>query len=165
MTTEEIIACVWKAFCSNRQKNCQRNSREVGIPVGSCHSVLINNLHMHYMPINTGLHKSLVSRTEKVQMSVLGDQIAVTDTDKNFLNYIVTGNKTGCFFFWYHPQTKRQLSEWKSTSFSQMKKRCVDRSKGKVMLEFPHPRVLFTRNLFQKAGQITGKYMLISFIV
>lgn len=79
----------------------------------------------------------LSSEQKEMQMAVSGDLIAMANTDKNFLNNIVTGDGTWCFL--YDSKAKHLFSEWKTsvllkkkknTSFLWSKKCCPDRSKG-----------------------------------
>lgn len=56
----------------------------------------------------------------------------MADADEHFLESIVTGKEAWCYL--YDTQTKCQLDELKTSSLRK-KKICLDKSKGKVMLE------------------------------
>jgi histone-lysine N-methyltransferase SETMAR len=60
------------------------------------------------------------------------DIFVIADANKNFVNNIITGDKTWCFVF--DPETKRQSSEWVGETSPQPKKLKFQRPRIKTML-------------------------------
>jgi hypothetical protein len=65
-------------------------------------------------------------------LSVATNKVQETESDKNFMRQIITGDET--WVYGYVPETKRQSSQWKSADFPRPKKARQVRSKVKVML-------------------------------
>jgi hypothetical protein len=61
----------------------------------------------------------LTQDEHEVRMTICGDLISSADKDEMFLNQIITGDETWCFF--YYLQLKQQLATWKSPSSPQRK--------------------------------------------
>jgi hypothetical protein len=80
----------------------------------------------HFLP------HSLTPEQREDQVTSFQDIIAMADADKIFLNKIITGNETWCFF--YDPETKRQNSEWVGETSPRPKKLKFQRSHVKTML-------------------------------
>jgi ribosomal protein S25 len=128
----ENIERVRNIVRADRRLSVKKIASEVGISVGSCHSILLNELHMHRVCQHM-VPKMLSPEQKETRMTLAGDLLTMADQDSNFLNNIITGDETWCFL--YDPQTKRQSSEWKSPSSPRTQKFRLDKSKGKVMLE------------------------------
>lgn len=103
----------------------------------------------------------LSSEQKEMQMAVSGDLIAMANTDKNFLNNIVTGDGTWCFL--YDSKAKHLFSEWKTSVLLKKKKthhffgqRNAVRTEAKEILH-PPPDIIHKK--FISEGQTVNKEM------
>ena len=86
--------------------------------------------------------------SEEIQYNFGKEIISAAENEPNFMNLIVTGDKTLCFQ--YDPKTKRQSTEWKSKNSPEAKKQeeYLQKSKQCLLLTLT-VRVLSIRNSFQ----------------
>jgi hypothetical protein len=116
-----------------RSQTVDEIASAAGISHATCHRILSDGLNM------SGVTQHSVPRVPAQdqcddRMSICSDLINSADKDGMFLNRIVTGDETLCFYL-YDPRLKRQSATWKSPSSPRKKKPQQHRSKGKVLLE------------------------------
>jgi hypothetical protein len=77
---------------------------------------------------------------------MLAEMLEQLGTEPNFLNRVVTGDKS--WFFRYDPETKRQGEEWHTPHPPKQKKACMSKSKiRKIVIIFSILVGLFIKNL------------------
>lgn len=135
----ETLSYVLSVLQSDQRETVEKVVSEVGISVGSCHSI-----HQNASWVSTHGSKKFVSSSE-TQMT-LAELITMAYQDKDFLNNINKWDKTwrlSAVLMSENPQTKHQPSKWKSTSSPQKQihhlprnKFCLDKIIGKVTCKF-----------------------------
>ncbi|XP_054709237.1 protein GVQW3-like [Uloborus diversus] len=107
-TTDDNIERVRKLVRADRRTNIDTIASELGISLGSVHSILHNDLNMHRVCLHM-VPKMLSPEQKEMRVTMSRDLIGMADADDSFLRKIITGDETWCFL--YDSQTKRQSAE------------------------------------------------------
>jgi histone-lysine N-methyltransferase SETMAR len=91
----------------------------VGLSYGTVQHILVDNLNMRR--ISTKFVPRLLSNDQKAhRVSACRELKQQARDDPNFISNIITSDETGVYV--YDPETKQQLSQWKSLNSSRPKK-------------------------------------------
>jgi hypothetical protein len=94
----------------NRQLAVQEVAEEVGISIGSCHTILMEDLGMHGVPAK--FVSRLLTDDQKLQQFSLCENILQrANDDENLLKNVITSDET--WVYSYDIETKQQSSHWK----------------------------------------------------
>jgi len=106
---EEMIAKVRRIIRNNRRLTVQEISDDCGISVGSCDTILTNDLHMKRVRAKSVLRLITDDQCEQRQ-TIARDLFERSCEDVQFLKNTETGDES--WVYGYDPETKQQLSQW-----------------------------------------------------
>ena len=115
----------------NRRLTVRELTEECGISVGSCQSILTEELKVHRVAAKFVPHL-MTSDQQAHRVQVIQDLLDHSENDKEFLSKIITGDES--WVYGYDMETKVQSSLWTSKTSPRPKKACQVRSKIKVLL-------------------------------
>jgi histone-lysine N-methyltransferase SETMAR len=132
-------------------EGCRRTIHEVadtvGISYGVCQAILTENMNMRH--IAAKFVPRLLSNDQKQRrVNMCLELREKANEDPTFISRITTGDESWIYGYEYDPETKQQLSLWKSPQSPRAKKARQVRSSTNSMLIFSMGRGLFTVNLF-----------------
>lgn len=93
---------------------------ERGVWIGYCHQISTQNLQMRRVAAKCVLW--LLTLKQKENCLMICQDLKNCSTVSNFLKNIITGDET--WVYGYDPETKIQLSQWKTKCTPQPKKAC-----------------------------------------
>jgi hypothetical protein len=108
--SESLAARVKNVIHGNRRPTVREVAEEVGIPSGSCHTILTEDLGMHWFSAKF-MPKSLTDDQKLHRFSICKNLQRAND-DENLLKNVITGDET--WVCSYNVETKQQSSHWKS---------------------------------------------------
>jgi len=118
-TTPENIAKVREAILADRRQTIHDVCEIGGLSYRTVQRILEDNLNMRC--ISTRFVPRLLSVDQKaLRISVCRELKQQARDDPNFISNIITGDET--WVYGYDPETKQQLSQWKSPNSPQPKK-------------------------------------------
>jgi len=129
--TAEMIEKVRQLIQCDRRMTIVELEQEVGIPHGSIHAILSDDLKMRHVSAKF-VPRQLTMDQMECRMMVVGDLFEKSMQDPTFLTKIVTGDDS--WVFAYDPEMKVHSAEWHTSSSPRPKKSRLVKSKEKVML-------------------------------
>ena len=130
-TPPKNIVKVREAILADRRQTIHDVCERVGMSYRMVQCILVDNLNMRR--ISARFVPILLSDDQKTHhVSVHRELKQQARDNPNFISNIVTGDET--WVYGYDPQTKQQLSQWKSPNSPQPKKGCQVHSNVKSML-------------------------------
>lgn len=129
--TNQSIALVREKIRNDRRLTVREVANELGISIGSCHSILSDELGMKRVAAKL-VPKLLTEDQMEYRIEVCLELKNRVTNDPNFIKSIITGDET--WVYGYDPETKVQSSQWKSANSPRPKKCRQVRSSIKVML-------------------------------
>lgn len=129
--TDEIASTVGALVRTDRRLTVRELAEEIGISIGSCHSILTETLGMRRVSAKF-VPRLLTDEQQENRVQVAADLFDNATKNPGFMNNIITGDET--WVYGYDPETKAQSSHWKTPKSPRMKKAKMTRSKTKVML-------------------------------
>ena len=127
----ETIEVVQRLVKEDRRLTVREISDDLNISIGSCHSILTQDLGMRRVAAKF-VPRLLTDDQKQSRLSGSSDLLQCVEEDPDFLTKIITGDET--WVYGYDPETKVQSSVWKTPSSPRPKKARQSRSKVKVML-------------------------------
>jgi len=128
---EEMIAKVGKIIRNNRRLMVRDIADDCGIYVGSCDTILTEDMYMKR--VCAKFVPCLLTDDQREQRQIIvRDLFECSCEDVQFLKNIVTGDES--WVYGYDPETKQQSSQWKGPTYPRPKKGRQVRSKTKVTL-------------------------------
>jgi hypothetical protein len=124
---ENAIEQVQTAIMQDHRITVREIATELGVSIGSVHSILTENLHMRRVST-----KFVPKRLTMEQKQCRLDMLDNANRDPNFLNTVITGDET--WVYGYDPEMKMQSSLWKHPTSPRLNKARQVRSNVKVML-------------------------------
>ena len=110
---------VCKKVLEDRRLMVQEIVAEVGISIGSVHSILTEDLNLQRM-FAKFVPKLLTEQQKKLQKEISGDLLDLANHDPEFIKTIITGDEA--WVYGYDPEAKFQSSQWKHPESPQPKK-------------------------------------------
>ncbi|KAE9523287.1 hypothetical protein AGLY_016235, partial [Aphis glycines] len=129
--TNDTIDLVRNKIRNDRRLTVREVANEVGISIGTCHSILSNELDMRRMTaklVPTLLMEEQIEHRIEVCLE-LKNRVSY---DPNFIKSIITGDET--WVYGYDPEIKVQFSQWKTANSPHPKKCRQVQSNIKAML-------------------------------
>ena len=126
----DIIETVQELVIEDRRLTVREISDDLDISIGSCHSILTQDLGMRRVAAKF-VPRLLTDDQKQARLSACTDLLQCVEEEPSFLNKVITGDET--WVYGYDPETKVQSSVWKTSSPRPRKARQC-RSKVKVML-------------------------------
>ena len=105
---EKMIATVRTTVGNDRRMTVREIADDCGISMGSCNTILTDDLHMKSVCAKVWPRLLKDDQREQSQ-SIAGDLLESSCEDVQFLKYIVTGDEN--WVYGYDPETKRQSSQ------------------------------------------------------
>jgi len=115
---EKMIANVRTICLNNRRLTVREIADDSGISVGSCDTILTEDLHMKRVSAKF-VPRLLTDEQREQRQTIARDLLEGSCEDVQFLKNIVTGDES-----WvnsYDPETKQQSSQWKGSHVSATK--------------------------------------------
>lgn len=128
---DEVIDQVRVLVMEDRRITVRELATEVGISIGSVHSILTEHLAMRRVAAKF-VPKNLTDEQKELRLEVAQDMLECIQNDPNFLKTVITCDES--WVYGYDPETKAQSSQWKHATSPRPKKARQVRSKIKVML-------------------------------
>ncbi|XP_060846008.1 protein GVQW3-like [Rhopalosiphum padi] len=117
--TNDIISLVRDKIRSDRRLTVREVANEVGISIGTCHSILSDELGMKRVSAKL-VPKLLTEEQMEHRIEVCLDLKNRVSNDPSFIKSIITGDET--WVYGYDPETKVQSSQWKTANSPRPKK-------------------------------------------
>ncbi|UYV78777.1 hypothetical protein LAZ67_16002713 [Cordylochernes scorpioides] len=130
-TTDEKINEVEKMILANRRITVREVAEDLNISIGSCHSILINDLGMRRVAAKF-VPKLLNCDQKQHRMNIANEMLDSVRADPNLFQRVITGDET--WVYGYDVETKAQSSQWKLPHEPRPKKARQVRSNVKVLL-------------------------------
>jgi len=105
---QKMIATVRTTVGNDRRMTVREIADDCGISMGSCNTILTDDLHMKSVCAKVWPRLLKDDQREQSQ-SIAGDLLESSCEDVQFLKYIVTGDEN--WVYGYDPETKRQSSQ------------------------------------------------------
>jgi len=102
----------------------------VEVCYGTCQRVLTEELGMHRVAAK--FVPRILTADQKQQRVVCTELHQLSSKDETFLSRVITGDES--WVYGYHPETKRQSSQWKSSTSPRPKKARQVKSNLKSMI-------------------------------
>ena len=154
----EMINKVRDLVLQDRRITIREICDEVDISMGSCHSILTEDLGMKRVAAKF-VPRLLTPEQKEFRVMTSSDLLETSRDDPSFSSSIITGDET--WVYGYDPETKAQSSVWKHPDSPRPKKARQVRSKTKVLLTafFDHRGVVHYE--YAPQGQtVTKEYYL-----
>ena len=132
-TTSENTEAVKKIVMENRRITIREVAEDVGISVGSCHTIFsdilgLKRLAAKFLP-------NLLNFDKKTRrMTIAQEMLNDVNDDPDLLKKVITGDES--WVYGSDVETKTQSSQWKHTESSRPKKARQVRSNVKVLSRF-----------------------------
>ena len=94
----------------DRRVTIQELAVEVGISIGSVHSILTDDLALRAVSAKF-VPKLLTMEQKQLRLEVAQDMLDSANSDPEFLNIVMTGDES--WVYRYDQETKAQSSQWK----------------------------------------------------
>ncbi|XP_025405831.1 protein GVQW3-like [Sipha flava] len=129
--TIDTINLVRDKIRYDRRSTVGELANEVGISIGTCHSILSDELGMKRVSAKS-MPKLLTKEQMEHRVEVCLDLKNRVSNDSSFIKSIITGDET--WVYGYDPETKFQSSQWKTSNSPRPKKCRQVRSNIKAIL-------------------------------
>ena len=129
--TDDKIAAVDKIFQEGRKVTSRLIADTLGIPKTVVLRILREDLKKRKLCSRFVPH-ALTREQMGKQVAACQDLLNMINSDKNFLDKVITGDESWCFM--YDSETKCQSSEWVGEHSPQLKKLRFQKSRVKTML-------------------------------
>jgi hypothetical protein len=129
--TLENIAKVGKAILADRRQIIHDVCEIVGLSYGTVQRILGDNLNVRQISVRS-VPRLLRDKQKALRIYVCRELKQQARGKPNFISNIITSDET--WVYGYDPETKQQLSQWKSPNSQWLKKACQIRSNVKSML-------------------------------
>lgn len=129
--TNDTITLVRNKIRYDRRLTVREVANEVGISIGTCHSILSDELGMKRVSAKL-VPKLLTVEQMEHRIEVCLELKNRVSNDPSFITSIITGDET--WVYGYDPETKVQSSQWKTANSPRPKKCRQVRSNIKAML-------------------------------
>ena len=129
--SNENIAKVAAVLKDHRNASCRLIEELTGIPKTIVQRIIRNDLKKRKLCARFVPH-ALTAELRQQRVSHAHDLLEMIETQPNFLESIITGDKSWCFA--YDPETKRQSAEWVGEDWPRPKKLRFQKSKIKTIL-------------------------------
>lgn len=130
-TTDENIDKVKKIVLANRRITVREVAEDLNISIGSCHSILTNDLGMSRVAAKF-VPKLLNFDQKQHRVNIAQEMLDSVRDDPNVLQRVITGDES--WVYGYDVETKAQSSQWKLPHEPRPKKARQVRSNVKVLL-------------------------------
>lgn len=130
-TTDENIDEVKKIVLANRRITVREVAEDLNISIGSCHSILTNDLGMRRVAAKF-VPKLLNVDQKQHRINIAKELLDSVRDDPNLLQRVITGDES--WVYGYDVETKAQSSQWKLPHEPRPKKARQVRSNVKVLL-------------------------------
>lgn len=130
-TTNENIDKVKKIVLANRRITVREIAEDLSISIGSCHSIITNDLGMKRVAAKF-VPKLLNFDQKDCRMNIAQELLNDVNDDPDLLKRVITGDET--WVYGYDVETKAQSSQWKHPESPRPKKARQVRSNVKVLL-------------------------------
>ncbi|XP_046964592.1 uncharacterized protein LOC124533404 [Vanessa cardui] len=130
-TSEENIEAAKKIVLENRRVTIREVAEDVGISIGSCHTIFSDILGMKRVAAKF-VSKLLNFEQKQRRISIAQELLNDVNNDPDLLKRVITGDET--WVHGYDVETKAQSSEWKRPDEPRPKKARQARSNVKVLL-------------------------------
>ncbi|XP_025421236.1 protein GVQW3-like [Sipha flava] len=117
--TNDTIILVREKIRSDRRLTVREVANEVGISIGTCHSILSDELGMKRVSAKL-VPKLLTEEQMEHRIEVCLDLKNRVSNDPSFIKSIITGDEI--WVYGYDPEIKVQSSQWKTTNSPRPKK-------------------------------------------
>jgi len=107
---DELIDQVRNLVMQGRRVTVREFSEEVGISIGSVHSILTDDLALRRVSAKFVL-KLQTMEQKQLRLEVVQDMLDSANSDPEFLNIVMTGDES--WVYRYDQETKAQSSQWK----------------------------------------------------
>ncbi|VEN50524.1 unnamed protein product [Callosobruchus maculatus] len=108
-TTDENIDKVKKIVLANRRITVREVAEDLNISIGSCHSILTNNLGMSRVAAK--FVPKLLNFDQSHRVNIAQEMLDSVRDDPNVLQRVITGDES--WVYGYDVETKAQSSQWK----------------------------------------------------
>ena len=115
---EEVMDQVCEKVLGDRRLTVQEIVAEVGISIGSIHSILAEDLNLRRVSAKF-VPKLLTEQQQELRKEVSEDMLDLANHDPEFVKTIIIGDET--WVYGYDPETKFQSSQWKHPELLQPK--------------------------------------------
>ncbi|VEN48079.1 unnamed protein product [Callosobruchus maculatus] len=109
-TTDENIDKVKKIVLANRRITVREVAEDLNISIGSCHSILTNDLGMSRIAAKF-VPKLLNFDQKQHRVNIAHEMLESVRDDPNVLQRVITGDEL--WVYGYDVETKAQSSQWK----------------------------------------------------
>ncbi|XP_046975163.1 protein GVQW3-like [Vanessa cardui] len=109
-TSEENIEAAKKIVLKNRRVTIREVAEDVGISIGSCHTIFSEVLGMKRVAAKF-VPKLLNFKQKQRRISIAQELLNDVNNDPDLLKRVITGDET--WVYGYDVETKAQSSEWK----------------------------------------------------
>ena len=106
---DEVIDQVQTLVMQDRRVTIRELAEEMGISIGSAHSILREDLAMRRVS-SKFVPKLLTMEQKQLRLEVSQDMLDCANGDPDFLNTVITGDESWVYV--YDPETKVQSSQW-----------------------------------------------------
>ncbi|XP_046959645.1 protein GVQW3-like [Vanessa cardui] len=130
-TSEDNIEVAKKIVLENRRVTIREVAEDVGISIGSCHTIFSHILGMKRVAAKF-VPKLLNFEQKQRRISIVQELLNDVNNDPDLLKRVITGDET--WVYGYDVETKTQSSEWKRPDEPRSKKARQARSNVKVLL-------------------------------
>ena len=152
-TTNETTKAVKKIVMENRRITIREVAEDVGISVGSCHTIFSDILGLKRVAAKF-VPKLLNFDQKTRRMTIAQEMLNNVNGDPDLLKRVITGDES--WVYGYDVETKAQLSQWNNTKTPRLKKAREVRSNVKVLLT-----VFFDyQELLPQGGTVNKEYYL-----
>ncbi|XP_068620627.1 histone-lysine N-methyltransferase SETMAR-like [Battus philenor] len=130
-TADEKNDEVKKMVLANRRITVRGNAEDLNISIGTCYSILSDNLGMRRFAAKI-VPKLLNFDQKQHRMNIANEMLESVRDDPNLLQRVITGDES--WVYGYDVETKAQSSQWKLPHEQRLKKALQVRSTVKVLL-------------------------------
>jgi len=130
-TTSETVARIHELIRQDRRRTIHNIAEEVEVDYGTCQWVLTKELSMHCVAAKF-VPRILTADQKEQHVNVCTELHQLTSDDETFLSRVITGDES--WVYSYNPETKRQSSQWKSSTSPRAKKARQVKSNLKSMI-------------------------------
>ncbi|XP_011137516.2 uncharacterized protein LOC105182065 isoform X2 [Harpegnathos saltator] len=115
-----MAAHQWTAnHVQDRRITVQEVTNEIGISIGSVHSIVTEDLGMRRVSAKF-VPKLLTMEQKQLRLEIAQDMLDNANSDPNFLKTVIIGDET--WVYGHDPETKMWSSQWRHPTFLRPKK-------------------------------------------
>ncbi|XP_011699262.1 PREDICTED: putative uncharacterized protein FLJ37770, partial [Wasmannia auropunctata] len=129
--TNENVDRVRKVLRSDRRLSIQQIADTLHMSKFTVHRIVTEDLQMRKVCAKL-VPKVLTEDHKELRVLRCQELLDLIQNEPDFLNFVVTGDES--WMFEYDPESKRQSSEWHTTSSPRPKKARMSKSRIKIML-------------------------------